>query len=534
MKILRSSLLAFFSVFFFVSSAVTSAANSTDDFLQCLSLHSFDDLQMPEALFTARNSSFLSIFESSVRNPRFRWELASILKPVAIIVPQHESHIQAAIYCCIKHNIRLRIRSGGHDYEGLSYISKTPFVLIDMRNFRSVSVDTENRTAWIQAGATLGELYHGIAEKSPTLAFSAGVCPTVGVGGHFSGGGYGMISRKYGIAADNIIDAKIIVVSGRILDRSSMEKDLFWAIRGGGGASFGVILAWKVKLLRVPRKVTVFNVTRSLEQNTTNLVHRWQEIAHKIDRSLLIRLFVKSVSSSQNGKRTIVASFTSLYLGGANKLLQLMQREFPELGLLKRDCLKMSWIESTLYFYGVPDRKNLDTLLNRATTARSAFKGKSDFINQPIPKSGLEKLWKWLHKEDEGRSHYQLSPYGGRLDEISESEIPFPHRSGNLYMIHYLVDWFNDGSMERHLKWIQGLYDDMAPYVSKSPRGVYFNYRDLDMGVNGEGSTSYADASIWGEKYFKNNFDRLVRVKTIVDPMNFFRNEQSIPPLASS
>ncbi|KAL0363672.1 UNVERIFIED_CONTAM: Cannabidiolic acid synthase [Sesamum calycinum] len=101
-------------------------------------------------------------------------------------------------------------------------------------------------------------------------------------------------------------------------------------------------------------------------------------------------------------------------------------------------------------------------------------------------------------------------------------------------MIHYLVDWFNDGSMERHLKWIQGLYDDMEPYVSKSPRGVYFNYRDLDMRVNGEGITSYADASIWGEKYFKNNFDRLVRVKTMVDPTNFFRNELSIPPLASS
>ncbi|KAK4399458.1 Cannabidiolic acid synthase [Sesamum angolense] len=473
MKILSSSLLAFFSVFFFVSCAVTSAANSTDDFLQCLSLHSFDDLQMPEALFTARNSSFLSIFESSVRNPRFRWELASILKPVAIIVPQHESHIQAAIYCCTKHNIPLRIRSGGHDYEGLSYISKTPFVMIDMRNFRSVSVDTENRTAWIQAGATLGELYHGIAEKSPTLAFSAGVCPTVGVGGHFSGGGYGMISRKYGIAADNIIDAKIIDVNGRILDQKSMEK-----------TSSGLLEEW-----------------RSLEENATSLVHRWQEIAHKIDRNLLIRLFVKSVSSSENGKRTIVASFTSLYLGGANKTPPA-------------------------------DAKRISRV--RATTARSAFKGKSDFINQPIPKSGLEKLWTWLHKEDEGRSHYQLSPYGGRLDEISESEIPFPHRSGNLYMIHYLVDWFNDGSMERHLKWIQGLYDDMEPYVSKSPRGVYFNYRDLDMGVNGEGSTSYADASIWGEKYFKNNFDRLVRVKTIGDPMNFFRNEQSIPPLASS
>ncbi|KAM3301873.1 hypothetical protein P3S67_016375 [Capsicum chacoense] len=73
----------------------------------------------------------------------------------------------------------------------------------------------------------------------------------------------------------------------------------------------------------------------------------------------------------------------------------------------------------------------------------------------------------------------------------------------------------------------------MARYVSKSPRAAYFNYRDLDLGRNNDRKTSYAQARIWGEKYFKNNFDRLVQVKTKFDPTNFFRNEQSIPPLLS-
>ncbi|GMP71619.1 hypothetical protein CsSME_00029956 [Camellia sinensis var. sinensis] len=70
----------------------------------------------------------------------------------------------------------------------------------------------------------------------------------------------------------------------------------------------------------------------------------------------------------------------------------------------------------------------------------------------------------------------------------------------------------------------------MAPYVSKFPRAAYMNYRDLDVGVNNKlGNTSYAQASIWGSKYFNNNFDRLVQVKSKVDPSNFFRHEQSIP-----
>ncbi|KAM3361769.1 hypothetical protein P3S68_016623 [Capsicum galapagoense] len=88
-------------------------------------------------------------------------------------------------------------------------------------------------------------------------------------------------------------------------------------------------------------------------------------------------------------------------------------------------------------------------------------------------------------------------------------------------------------SSEKHLSWIRKLYGYMASYVSKSPRAAYFNYRDLDLGVNNKGNTSYAQARIWGEKYFKNNFERLVKVKTKVDPTNFFRNEQSIPPLLS-
>ena len=74
----------------------------------------------------------------------------------------------------------------------------------------------------------------------------------------------------------------------------------------------------------------------------------------------------------------------------------------------------------------------------------------------------------------------------------------------------------------------------MIPYVSKNPRGPYLNFKDLDIGKNSKGiSTNYEQASVWGIKYFKNNLNRLVHVKTMNDPNNFFRNEQSIPPFSS-
>ncbi|WMV15526.1 hypothetical protein MTR67_008911 [Solanum verrucosum] len=100
-------------------------------------------------------------------------------------------------------------------------------------------------------------------------------------------------------------------------------------------------------------------------------------------------------------------------------------------------------------------------------------------------------------------------------------------------MMHYGVNWGNIENSKRNIAWNRKLYRYMAKYVSKSPRAAYFNYRDLDLGVNNKRNTSYEQARVWGVKYFKNNFDRLVKVKTKIDPTNFFRNEQSIPPLLS-
>ncbi|KAK4478065.1 hypothetical protein RD792_017330 [Penstemon davidsonii] len=401
-----------------------------------------------------------------------------------------------------------------------------------MRNLRTISIDTEGKTAWIQTGATLGEVYYTIAATSRTLAFPAGVCPTVGVGGHFSGGGYGMISRKHGIAVDNIIDAIIINANGQISNRDSMGEDLFWAIRGGGGTSFGIVVAFKVNLVTIPETVTVFNVSRTLEQNATQLVHKWQYISDKIDENLLLRLFISSVRSpASNGNRTIQASFTSLFLGRVEDLIPIMEQKFPELGLVEQDCIEMSWIESTLFFAGFPNGTSLDVLLNRTRQNLVYFKGKSDYVREPIPEYGLQGIWNYLNEEN--LAQLQFSPYGGALSTVSESETPFPHRSGNIFMIHYSVVWTTDSP--RHINWIRRLYSYMAPFVSKSPRAAYFNYRDLDIGRNNiEGNTSYIQASVWGFKYFKNNFNRLVRVKTKVDPSNFFRNEQSVPPLSSN
>ncbi|GMN64880.1 hypothetical protein TIFTF001_033949 [Ficus carica] len=517
-----------------------ASAYNHKDFLQCLSHHLSNTSSVDAKLiYTPINPSYVSILNSTIMNSLFAISPSSP-KPLAIITPLHASEVQATIFCSKEHGVQIRTRSGGHDSWGLSYLSHVPYVIIDLRNLRSVEVDVKDKTAWVQAGATLGEVYYRISEKSATLGFPAGFCYTVGAGGHFSGGGYGILLRKYGLAADNILDAHIVDAEGRVLDRKSMGEDLFWAIRGGGAVSFGVVLAWKIRLVAIPSKVTVFNVVRDLEKPETKiLVHQWQYVGDKFHEDLLLFVRIQTANSTTKGntKPVLQATFTSVFLGRVEKLLPLMQKSFPKLGLVKEDCLEMSWIQSIVLFNGFPSGTPPNVLLDRSKPQGSpmSFIAKADYVEKPISEEVLERVWERLYELEVGVAFFQLYPYGARMSKIPQSEIPFPHRAGNRFEFTYLVRWNDDGNVtrnERHLEWIRSAYAYMTPYVTKNPRGAYLNYRDLDLGRNNDkGTTSYAQASTWGKSYFKNNFDRLVHVKTKVDPTNFFRNEQSIPPL---
>lgn len=506
----------------------SSSANEDSvhkSFLNCMIKETNPEIS--NTIFAKTNSSYTSVLRAYIRNARFN--TSSAPKPIIIITPLEESHVRAAVICTKKVGFILKIRSGGHDYDGISYVSDSPFFILDMYNLRTVTVDMEEESAWVGAGATLGEVYHAIWTKSKVHGFPAGVCPTVGAGGHISGGGYGNILRKHGLSVDHMVDAKIVDVNGRILDRESMGEDLFWAIRGGGGASFGVILSYKIKLVPVPETVTVFRLEYLMDQNALDITHKWQFVAPKTDPNLFMRVLIQPVT--RNKKRTIRTTIITLFLGKADEVVSLLGKEFPEMGLKKENCTEMTWVQSVLWWANFDNVTEIspDVLLDRNLDSANFLKRKSDYVGKEIGKSELESLFKQMIKI--GKVGLVFNPYGGRMREFSSTETPFPHRE-KLYKIQYSVNWEEPGNDadKQFMNEIRTLYGFMTPLVSQNPRSSYLNYRDLDIGTNTNGGKIFEEGEVYGRKYFGDNFDRLVKVKTAVDPGNFFWNEQSIPP----
>jgi FAD/FMN-containing dehydrogenase len=513
------------AIFFFCCCNVffLSYAGS-DEFLQCLSQTIPNEL-----VYQQSSSSFVSVLQSSVQNPKYATN--TTVRPLCIVTASGVPHVQAAVRCGRAHGVRLRVRSGGHDYEGLSYRSVRPeaFAVLDLSRLRAVDVRPAEAAAWVDAGATLGELYYAVGAADRRLAFPGGVCPTVGVSGFLSGGGIGLMMRKYGIGADSVVDARVVNADGDLIASvASADQELLWAIRGGGGESFGVVVAWRLRLSRVEDTVTVVNIQRTLDEGAAALVAKWETL---ILQPYLPDLTIRVVVQDRH------AFFQTLFLGRCSRLLRAMGAFFPELGMAPADCREMTWLRAMAFItLGAADAP-AEGLLNRTNNLGTFVKNKSDYVRRAIGLAGWEGIFQ-QHLSQYGAGLMILEPHGGAVSAgVPDFATPYPHRQGVLYNVQYVVFWSGEANgtvAAAATGWLGGLYGHMEQFVTSNPREAYANYRDLEIGENavgGDGVTTYESGRVWGEKYFMGNFRRLAAVKGRVDPGDYFRNEQSIPPL---
>ncbi|KAF3583744.1 hypothetical protein F2Q69_00029751 [Brassica cretica] len=149
-----------FAVTLLLVSIPMSSSTLQQDFLQCLVENSDISFPITAAFYSPDQNAtlFKEELESTAQN--LRYLTPSNPKPVFIFEPMYETHVQAAVVCAKKLQLHLRLRSGGHDYEGLSFVAEneTPFVIVDLSKLRQIDVDVDSNSAWAHAGATVGEV----------------------------------------------------------------------------------------------------------------------------------------------------------------------------------------------------------------------------------------------------------------------------------------------------------------------------------------------------------------------------------------
>ncbi|KAI3709675.1 hypothetical protein L2E82_39441 [Cichorium intybus] len=585
-----------FVLFLLLSLAPFSFSHQKDQiqetFHECLS-----NIQTPNTFFTPNDTNFTQILKSRAINLKFR--TPSTPKPDAIFTPLNETHIQTAVICAKKLGIHLRTRSGGHDYEGLSYTSVMgrPFVVIDLSKMQDVNVDLADNSVWAETGATIGKVYYRVAEKNRLVQIMNTGFPELGLKKE------DCFEMSWIESVMHIMEYPKIVPPSVLLERKPSFLNYFkaksdfvrevipesglegmwkimledesplmiWNPYGGimskipessipfphrNGVLFKVqyVSAWMDpamedkhvseirKLTEVslrgtpstPKPDAIFTPLNETHIQTAVIcakklgIHlRTRSGGHDYEglsyTSVMGRPFVVIDLSKMQDVNVDLADNSVWAETGAtiDRLVQIMNTGFPELGLKKEDCFEMSWIESVMHIMEYPKIVPPSVLLERKPSFLNYFKAKSDFVREVIPESGLEGMWKIMLEDESPLMIW--NPYGGIMSKIPESSIPFPHRNGVLFKVQYVSAWMDPAMEDKHVSEIRKVYDYMTTYVTKSPREAYVNYRDLDIGMNGKSDDS------WGFKYFKDNFHTLRKIKTKFDYSNFFSHEQSIP-----
>jgi len=157
------------------------------------------------------------------------------------IMAQSAQEIQTAVAFAATHGLRLIVKGAGHDYMGRNTATAPGSLLISTQAMKAITWSGDNETVTVEAGVVWQDVYLQAQERGRFVL--GGHCPSVGAAGGFpTGAGYGPNSRMYGTAADNMLSASVVVASGELLHCSeTSHPDLFWALRGGGGGTFGVI-----------------------------------------------------------------------------------------------------------------------------------------------------------------------------------------------------------------------------------------------------------------------------------------------------
>jgi FAD/FMN-containing dehydrogenase len=326
------------------------------------------------------------------------------------------------------------------------------------------------------------------------LALPAGTCPSVGIVGLATGGGFGLLSRKLGLTCDNLRSLEMIDADGKTLRASADEnQDLFWACRGGGGGHFGIITALEFQVYPIDH-VVIFSL-RWPADRAKAVFKTWQAWApHAVDE-LTCLLSLSALPGKIHSIRCV-----GEFIGDEAALRKVLR---PITNSIPPELFKVTRL---------PYNKAVEHFAGDKAPPQVFFKAKSSYAKAPISDEGLDTLLR-------GAAALPFSiavicdAYGGAINRVGADETAFFHRGGTLFSMQYYSQWSRAEQSASRVAAMNAFYDKVRKFVANS---AYVNYCDLEL-------------HDWQEAYWGSNFAKLRQVKAAYDPTNTFRHAQSIP-----
>jgi FAD/FMN-containing dehydrogenase len=393
-------------------------------------------------------------------------------------------------------NLLIAVRGGGHNAGGLGIADDA--LVIDLSKIRYVRVDRKTNTVRVGGGCTWGDVDH--ATHPFGLAVPAGVISTTGVGGLALGGGVGYLSRKYGLTIDNILEVDIVLADGSFVTASKNEnEDLYWAIRGGGG-NFGIVTSFLFRGNPIPAN-SIIGPTLWHIDKTEQILKWYRDFILNAEEDLygfFATLTVPGPPFPEELHGNKMCGVVWNYLGSHAR----MDEVFKPVRDLKPDFEHLGPAPHTV----------LNSMFDVYYPKGLQWYWKADFIKE-IPDEAVSEHVKFGKDLPTPHSTMHLYPIDGAAHRSNGADTPWAYRDANWAQVMVGVDP-DPVNNEKITNWAKNYYKAIHPY---SAGGAYINF------IMDEGQESVKAS-------YKENYDRLVKIKNKYDPSNLFRVNQNIKP----
>lgn len=430
------------------------------------------------------------------------WNAMIDKHPAAIVCCATTPDVVHAVNFARDHGFPLAVRGGGHNIAGSAVCDDG--IVIDLSQMKAALVDAGARRITIEGGATLADF--DAATQAHGLATPLGINSTTGVAGLTLGGGFGWLSRKYGMSIDNLESAEVVTAAGEVVRASATEHpDLFWALRGGSG-NFGVVTRFGFRLHPVGPNVLAGLIVYPFSE-AKSVLQQYREFTAKAPDDLSVWTVMRKAPAlpflpeAIHGKEVVVLAL--LYTGDPAQGKPLIE---------------------PLYSFGTPAgtpagthvdvmpyvawQKAFDPLL--APGARNYWKSHNfSELNDGLLDAVIEAIGTLPSPQCE----IFFGSLGGSTMQPAPDSAAYPHREAR-YVMNVHGRWDDLADDERCIRWARDFFKASAPFASG---GVYVNFLTADEGDRVRAA-------------YGQNYERLAQIKRQYDPQNLFSTNQNILP----